>query len=135
MIVVDTNVVAYLFLVAERTAQAERALERDAAWVAPLLWRSELRNVLAGQVRGGGLDLADALRIQDEAERLLSDGEFTVASHDVLDLAAASGCTAYDCEFVALARDLGARLVTVDRQVLQAFPEVAVGLEEFTADT
>lgn len=133
MIVVDTNVVAYLFLVAERTAQAEQALERDAAWAAPLLWRSELRNVLAGQVRGGGLDLADALRIQDEAERLLADGEFTVASHDVLDLAAASGCTAYDCEFVALARDLGARLVTVDRQVLRAFPEVAVELEEFAA--
>jgi len=131
MIVVDTNVVAYLFLGAERTEQAERALLRDAAWAAPLLWRSELRNVLTVQVRGGGLDFADALRIQDEAERLLSDGEFTVASHDVLELAAASGCSAYDCEFVALARDLGARLVTVDRQVLRAFPEEAVGLEKF----
>jgi len=131
MIVVDTNVVAYLYLGADRTEQAERALVRDAAWAVPLLWRSEMRNVLATQVRGGGLDQADALRIQDEAERLLADGEFTVASHDVLELAAGSGCSAYDCEFVALARDLDARLVTVDRQLLRAFPEVAVGLEEF----
>lgn len=131
MIVVDTNVVAYLYLGAERTEQAERALERDAAWAAPLLWRSEMRNVLATQVRSGGLDQGDALRIQDEAERLLADGEFTVASHEVLELAAGSGCSAYDCEFVALARDLDARLVTVDRQLLRAFPEVAVGLEEF----
>ena len=52
----------------------------------------------------------------------------------VLDLAAASSCSAYDCEFVALAQDLGVRLVTVDKQVLKEFPTVAIALGEFVAE-
>lgn len=129
MRVVDTNVIAYLFLESERTPQAERALARDPEWVAPLLWRSEMRNVLAVQVRQGKLDAARARRLMAEAERLLAGGEYTVASRDVLDLAAASGCSAYDCEFVALARDLAVPLVTTDRRLLEAFPDRTVALE------
>ena len=131
MIVVDTNVVAYLLLESERTAQAERALALDPEWTAPLLWRSELRNVLATQVRGGHLAAGEARRLQAEAERLLAGGEYAVASADVLELAAASGCSAYDCELVALARDLGVPLVTVDRDLLAAFPDRTVPLERF----
>ncbi len=41
MIVVDTHIIGYLYLSSERTEQAEQALLKDAAWVAPLLWRSE----------------------------------------------------------------------------------------------
>ena len=48
-----------------------------------------------------------------------------------MDLAAASTCSAYDCEFVALAQNLGAPLVTVDRQILSQFPEIAVSLDAF----
>lgn len=131
MIVVDTNVLAYLLLDAERTAQAERALTRDADWAAPLLWRSELRNVLAAQLHRGALELADARRLQGEAEHLMAGGEYAVGSADVLELAAASGCSAYDCEFVALAAELDVPLVTVDRELLAAFPERAVELEAF----
>lgn len=32
-------------------------------------------------------------------------------------------CSAYDCEFVWLARDLRLPLVTADRKVLDAFPD------------
>ncbi|HEX2251696.1 MAG TPA: type II toxin-antitoxin system VapC family toxin [Thermoanaerobaculia bacterium] len=131
MIVVDTNILCYLFLDSERTAQAEQALARDAEWAAPPLWRIELRNVLAGQVRRGGLGLADARRIAEEAEGLMAGGEYHADSGTVLALAADSGCSAYDCEFVAVARSLGAPLVTVDRQVLVAFPDLAVPLAEY----
>lgn len=51
MIVVDTNIITYLYLPTEYTALAERLLEQDPDWIAPSLWRSELRNVLAHYLR------------------------------------------------------------------------------------
>ncbi len=129
MIVVDTNVVAYLYLPTEYTPLAEALLVRDPEWAAPLLWRSELRNVLALYLRQGLLDFDGAYAIQTEPESLLAGREYDVGSLEVLRLAASSGCAAYDCEFVALAEFLGARLITVDRQVLRKFRSVAVSLK------
>ena len=51
MIVVDSNVIAYLYLPGEYTSAAEALIERDSDWAAPLLWRSEFRNILAGYLR------------------------------------------------------------------------------------
>lgn len=133
MIVVDTNVVASLLLRTAHSRKAERALEKDRHWSAPRLWRSEYRNVLATLVRTGVLDLPFALRSWDAAEALIGDGEYEPAGFDVLRLARESGCTAYDCEYVAVARDLGMPLVTLDAQILAAFPETAVSLERFLA--
>ena len=130
MIVVDTNVIAYLYLPSAYTPLAERLLEHDADWVAPLLWRSELRNVLALYLRRQQLSFEQALTIQGEAESLLAEGEYEPDSLQVLRLVQTSDCSAYDCEFVALARHLGVRLVTQDKKVLAAFPEVAVSLSK-----
>jgi predicted nucleic acid-binding protein len=131
MIAVDTNIIGYLYLNSERSRQAEAALMKDADWVAPLLWRSEFRNVLALYLRKRLLCLEDASRIMDEAMRLMQGGEYTVTSSCVLQLVAQSTCSAYDCEFVALARDLGVPLLTVDRQILAQFPETAVSLDAY----
>jgi len=51
MIVVDTNVIAYLYLPTDYTRLAEQLLAKEPDWAAPLLWRSELRNVLALYLR------------------------------------------------------------------------------------
>ena len=51
VIVVDTNVVAYLWLPGNMTAAAEQVLRQDAEWAVPLLWRSEFRSILTGAVR------------------------------------------------------------------------------------
>jgi len=133
VIVVDTNLLIYLYVHGQHTARAEAVLARDPRWVAPLLWRSEFRNVLAGLVRRRAMGLADALRIVSDAEHWMSGREYSVVSHDVLGLAARSGRSAYDCEFAALAEDLGLPLVTTDRAVLKAFPSVAVAPEVFAA--
>jgi predicted nucleic acid-binding protein len=61
----------------------------------------------------------------------MEGGEYSVSSLDVLRLAAQVRCSAYDCEFVALARDLNIPLVTTDKQILSDFPETAVSLDEF----
>lgn len=134
MIVVDTNVVAYLWLPGDLTAVAEAALRADPEWAAPLLWRSEFRSVLTGATRARRLSLDRATAIASAAEEQFRGREFAVESADVLALSSASGCSAYDCEFVALARDLSVPLVTNDQQVLQAFPEIAVALPDFAAN-
>ena len=46
----------------------------------------------------------------------------------------ATKCSAYACEFVALAHANGVRLLTVDRQILHEFPEVAISLKRFVRD-
>ena len=128
MIVVDTNVLAYLYLPGEYTAQAEALLQRDPDWAAPLLWRSEFRNILAGYLRRGTLSFEHARIVQAEAESLLAGAEYEVDSQQVLELVRDSDCSAYDCEFVALATKLGAKLVTMDAQLLRAFPKQTVAL-------
>jgi predicted nucleic acid-binding protein len=133
VIVVDTNLIGYLFLTSDRSDLAELALRKDPEWAAPLLWRGELRNVLAQYVRRSLLGLEDAQRIMSAATETMNERGYEVASDPVLKLAAERGCSAYDCEFVALAQDLGVALVTTDRQVLRAFPEIAVGLDTFCA--
>jgi predicted nucleic acid-binding protein len=133
MIVVDTNVIAYLYLPGERSEQASQALRKDPMWVAPLLWRSEFRSALTLYVRKQRLALADAQEIMEESLRLMSGRECEPASPHVLRLAAESHCSAYDCEFVALAQDMDVPLVTVDSQVLTEFSTLAVSLDDYVA--
>jgi predicted nucleic acid-binding protein len=133
VIVVDTNAVVHLLLGGEQTAAARRAFGKDPEWAAPLLWRSEFRSVLSMLMRRQNLALTHALEAVREAELLMAGREFTVESQTVLELARESGCTAYDCEFVALASDLGVQLLTSDREVLAAFPTLAIAIERFAA--
>jgi predicted nucleic acid-binding protein len=128
MIVVDSNVLAYLYLPGERTADAEALLEQDPEWAAPVLWRSEFRNILAGYTRRKTLTFEQACSLQEAAEDLVAGLEFEVDSRAVLELVRDSDCSAYDCEFVALAIKLDTKLVTSDKKLLRAFPNRTVAL-------
>lgn len=128
MIVVDTNVLAYLYLPGDYTADAEALLKQDSQWAAPPLWRSEFRNILAGYIRRKTLTFEQALSLQSEAESLLAGSEFEVDSRAVLELVGGSDCSAYDCEFIALAMRLETKLVTMDGKLLRAFPARTVAL-------
>jgi predicted nucleic acid-binding protein len=131
MIVTDTNTIAYLYLPTDQTDNVVSLLHTDSQWIAPLLWRSELRNVLAMYVRKSIIDLSTAIAIQAQAEQQLADNEYTVNSMDVLALAQQSGCSAYDCEFVSLATSLGLKLITGDQKLIQTFPSVAMTAGEY----
>jgi predicted nucleic acid-binding protein len=128
MIVVDSNVLAYLYLPGEYTAAAEELLEQDSEWAAPILWRSEFRNILAGYMRRRTISLEQANSLQREAESLLEGAEFEVESSAVLELVRDSDCSAYDCEFIALSMKLDTKLVTMDKKLLRAFPKRAITL-------
>ena len=128
MIVVDSNVLLYLYLPGEYTANAEALLKQDPEWAAPVLWRSEFRNVLAGYLRRKALSFEQACALQEEAEDLMGGSEFELDSQAVLALVRDSDCSAYDCEFVALATQLNTKLVTMDKKLLRAFPKRAMAL-------
>ena len=128
MIVVDSNALAYLYLPTEHTQLAEGLLNHDPDWVAPVLWRSEFRSILTGYMRRKTLTFDEARDIQAEAESLMAGNEYEIDSQRVLELVRDSDCSAYDCEFVALAMQLGVKLVTMDRKLLRGFPECTVSL-------
>ena len=134
MIVVDTNVICYRWISSPNNAAAETALAKDPHWIAPLLWRSEFRNIVALAIRKRALTVHVAQEIMRKAEASFEGGEFAVSSDAVLQLVASSNCTAYDCEFVALAHAQGLQLVTADRQIVHEFPDVAISLDKFVRD-
>ena len=131
MIVVDTNVIAYLSLAGTHTMKARKAYRRDPDWAAPILWRSEICNVLTQYMHRDQLSIAQALEFMIEAETLIQGREYKVSSQRVLRLTANSRCSAYDCEFLVLAEDLGLPLVTSDSKVLREFPARAVAFSDF----
>jgi predicted nucleic acid-binding protein len=122
VIVVDVNVLAYLLIPGTFTEAAERLLAEDSAWVVPRLWRSELRNILATYLRLNQMDLADAALIFQRATELVGAEEYELETTDVLRLSKESNCSAYDCEYVALAEFLDVVLVTADGKLAKAFP-------------
>lgn len=126
MIVVDVNVLAYLLIPGRYTKSAESLLEADAQWAAPRLWRSELRNILATYVRSRLMELADASALFQRASVLIGPEEYEVETSDVLRLSKVSGCSAYDCEYIALAEFLDVNMVTADAKLAKAFQARAV---------
>lgn len=133
MIVVDTDVLAYWFIRSDsrRADLADSVVEIDRKWFVPPVWASEFRNVLATYMRVREMPLEKARRLALSAEVFIGARIVPVPSDDVLRLVKASDCTAYDCEFVAAAQSLRAKLVTGDRKLAAAFPETVVTMEEF----
>ena len=131
MIVVDTNIIHYCWVRGQHTEIAQAVRRQDPDWHAPVLWRSELRNVLTAYLRRGLLSRVQIGGILRAADQAMADGEHLVADDLVLEVVAGSTLTAYDAEFVALASALAVPLVTADKAVLKAFPEQAVTMEAF----
>lgn len=130
MIVADTNLIVYLFITGDQTPLAQEVLEKDPHWIVPPLWQSEFRNVLAGYMRRG-MELSQAQEVMTDALLTLENRQVAPSSEKVFELVSKSDCTAYDCEFIALAQQLNILLVTSDKQLLQRFPGSAIALKEF----
>lgn len=131
MIVVDTSVIASLWVPNNMEELAYEVLKKDPDWVAPLLWKSELRNVMAKYLRKNILDFSSILQSVQEAEQFMKSNAYEVNSTQVLQLVNSSSCSSYDCEFVALADDIGIKLVTFDKQICREFSKIAIHPKQF----
>ena len=109
---------------------ASKARLRDADWHAPELCRSEFRSVAAGCLRKGEPmeQVLAAAAVADDAARF-----YRMEPQEVFAVVQESPLSAYDAEFVALARRLGCLLVTTDKQILKHYPGLAVRLADFVA--
>jgi predicted nucleic acid-binding protein len=125
VIVADTNVLAALVLRGPDARAADALLRTDQQWSVPILWRSEFRSVLAQYVRSRGLTRAHALALAEAAEQVVAGREHLVPTDDVLAVILTTPLSAYDAEFVALARALGVPLITWDKAILRHAPDVA----------
>ena len=133
MIVVDTNIIAYLFLRGEKTALAQQVARLDPSWIVPRLWRHEFLNVLATYCRAGKASLDEITDIWSHTSSVLSKAEREVDMRLALELAVSHNVSAYDAQYIVLARSVGIRCVTEDRRLLRNFSEIAISMEEFCA--
>ena len=131
MIIVDANLIGALFLRSDQSPLATEVFEKDPDWYAPLLWQSEMRSLLTSYLRHKLITLDKAMQIMDEVHGLMMEHERHVSSGRVLELVTTSKCTSYDCEYVALAKEMNLTLVTFDKEIVGAFPGVAIFPQDF----
>lgn len=131
MIVVDANLIGNLFMQSSNSPIAVQVFEKDPDWYAPFLWQSEVRSIVASYYRHNMITLDRAVQAMEEAHHLMIDHDRFVSSSLVLELVGTSNCTSYDCEYVALAREMNLTLVTFDKQIVRAFSRIAVFPQDF----
>lgn len=131
MIVVDANTIAYVWFPSPHREAIFNLIRTDQGWHAPYLWRSEFQSIIAAYLRKRYYTFAQALEIMDKAEQVLRGNEHFGKSTTVLSLVNQSTCSAYDCEYVALAKELNVKLVTYDKQILREFPDTAMTAENY----
>lgn len=106
-------------------------MRKDADWIAPPLWLSEMRNVLATMIRVRTIGYDHAMTVLDEAEDLMAGHTYATPSSGIMEIARDSGLSAHDSEFVALAIETRTALITLDKRLALRFPGVATPLERF----
>lgn len=132
MVVVDTNVVAYLLIEGDRTAESQALYARDPDWRSEGFLLVEFSNLLATYVRAAKLNAGSAEALLATAERSLT-GIVNLPHARAMALAAEFGVSAYDARFLAVARSLGAKLVTEDAKLRRAAPALTQTLAQALA--
>jgi predicted nucleic acid-binding protein len=131
VLVVDANVVAYLLVQGDKTAQARELWELNSEWVAPRLLAYELTNVFAVLVRQGDLAPSAACEGLKSGLAVVRFLEQDADPGRVLEIAAKLRLSAYDACYLAAAEMMQTPLVTEDTALLRAAPEIARSLAFF----
>jgi predicted nucleic acid-binding protein len=132
MVVVDTNILAYLLIEGDRTRDAQALYAKDADWKSEASVLVEFGNILATYLRTGALGRGQAHALLVEAEkrvRVLVNLPHVRA----LRVAEQFAVSAYDARFLGAAQSLGARLVTEDARLRAAAPVLTISLADALA--
>ncbi len=133
MIVIDTNIIAYLFIQGDRTDSAQQLLMLEPQVIVPVLWRHEFLNVVTTYIRHGGVTLTTGNKIINRALKFLATSESDVDFSLALKLATEHHCSAYGAQFAACAMQHSIKLVTEDAKLIRAFPACASNMTDYIA--
>ena len=133
MVLVDTNVIAPLYVRSARTEAVEELFARDAVWRTEPLALIELSNVLITYEQSRYITAATARDCLNRAAAFLQPQLFRVSHQAALEAALDYRVTAYDARFLALADQLGIRLITEDARLRAAAPALTQSLAEVLA--
>lgn len=131
MIVVDANILVYSLIAGDNTKLVQKLREKDADWRTAGLCLHEILNVLATYQRRDVLSLAQCKKLLEHAERFVQVAQCEVKMGAALAVAAKYAITGYDAQYIALAQNLDAPLITEDRKLKEAVPGVAFSMTEF----
>jgi predicted nucleic acid-binding protein len=129
MVVVDTNILAYLLIDGDRTPDAQALYARDPEWKSESFLLIEFSNVVATCLRAGSLRRSGAHTLLAEAEKRMR-GLVNLPHSRALRVAEQFAVSAYDARFLGAAQTLGARLVTEDTRLRAAAPTLTLSLAD-----
>ena len=133
MIVIDANILIYSLIDCDYSPLVHKLREKDSDWRTTALCLHETLNVLATYQRREMLTLTQCRKLLDHAERFMKVAQSEVAMDAALAVAAKYAITGYDAQYVALAQNLNAPLITEDRKLRNAVPGIAFSMQEFLA--
>ena len=126
MIVADANVIAYLWIPGHEAFKSHELLQKDADWWVPPLYKSEIQSVLLLHIRKNIITPQNAILLMEKIEKQFEFTTMNVPSQLVFTLGERTSCSAYACEYAALALTLECPLITTDKKILQSFPSLAM---------
>ena len=132
MVLVDTNIIAYLMIRGNRTAAAQQLYERDSDWCSEAFVMVEFSNVIATYVRTRALSQAQGTKLLAESQAHLSTLH-SVVNTQALESAMQFGISAYDARFISLAKQLKMKLITEDVKLRVAVPALTMSLDDALA--
>ena len=132
VVVIDTNILAYLLIEGDHTREAQALLAQDPEWHSEAFVLIEFSNILATYQRIGDLSRAQAERLLNEAETRMQ-GLINLPHATALRTAQKFLVSAYDARFLATAENLDTRLVTEDTKLRAAAPSLTQSLVEALA--
>jgi len=129
VVVVDTNVVAYLLIEGDHTRDAQALFAHDPDWKSEAFLLIEFSNILVTYLRASRLSRADAQALLSEAEKSLS-GVLNLPHARALRVAEEFSVSAYDARFLGAAQTLDVKLVTEDTRLRAAAPGLTMSIAD-----
>ena len=133
MIIADANLIAGFCINSPLTETAQAVFAKDRSWSAPKLWQSEFVSTLLKYRRLQKMSANEVMRALYYAESMMGESDYDSDIHEVYRVVNATGCSAYDSCYIALAEEHRVKLVTTDGGILANAPHIALSPEQFLA--